>query len=586
MAQIPHSGLDCSTSSAEEDLYALLGLTPEADAATIRQAWRRLAAIHHPDVTQFAKIARNDAGAGSDTRTSTPAESDVPIPGAEKFLRIQHAYFVLSHPGRKRDYDQARPAREDEGTVRLLPMAAVTRGSRSFLRGRTERVRSTLVRALLPCQAMLRVRFLALAVMAGAVLVVWELDMAARRAPHVPATAGGAQDPIDSTAAPLPMELLPGAGAASNSVRTSASLQRGQGTTSAWFPIDDTQTRPKLAPAKLPVAQGGEDCRAASFHSVGPCEAQTDTSGYARQRETTAAHSFTRGANKPATGSAPLVAHAPENSATVGAHSALPAPVKRREAVPMPEATDELIHSLAPLQGAWLAGCQNPETGETVTGTLQVLGAEASLRWHTWGAGHPVQEGSRRLALRAPAGSQGTPAGPLDFPQGQRTEGGEFSRISDGFARLRLDAALKATLPCLDWQLASMSEDGILGRWLSPDQPVSATDLFPLEYMELQITRSPRGLSGRFASRYGLQAAHPAAARFLSAGFVPVVEFPVESPEGDFRGSFRWRNASHGEGTLWVAPLAPGVLVVRWETKGSVPASIQLTSGGALLRRR
>lgn len=59
-------------------LYEILEVPPAADAAEIRDAYRRLASIHHPD-------------RGGD---------------AEVFKVVKFAYEVLSDPDRRRDYDK------------------------------------------------------------------------------------------------------------------------------------------------------------------------------------------------------------------------------------------------------------------------------------------------------------------------------------------------------------------------------------------------------------------------------------------------------------------------------------------------
>ena len=67
----------------EKDFYAILGVPKDADAATIKKAYRKLARKQHPD-----------ANAGDD--------------GAEaKFKEIGEAYSVLSDPEQRQQYDAA-----------------------------------------------------------------------------------------------------------------------------------------------------------------------------------------------------------------------------------------------------------------------------------------------------------------------------------------------------------------------------------------------------------------------------------------------------------------------------------------------
>jgi curved DNA-binding protein len=67
------------------DYYAVLGVGKQAEAQQIKQAYRRLARKHHPDLN--------------------PGDRDA----AERFKAIGEAYEVLSDPDRRRRYDQLGP---------------------------------------------------------------------------------------------------------------------------------------------------------------------------------------------------------------------------------------------------------------------------------------------------------------------------------------------------------------------------------------------------------------------------------------------------------------------------------------------
>jgi curved DNA-binding protein len=68
----------------QQDHYAMLGISSDADAAAIRQAFRRLARAYHPDV-----------------RPGVPE-------AAARFRAINAAYQVLRHPDRRQAYDRRR----------------------------------------------------------------------------------------------------------------------------------------------------------------------------------------------------------------------------------------------------------------------------------------------------------------------------------------------------------------------------------------------------------------------------------------------------------------------------------------------
>jgi curved DNA-binding protein len=66
----------------ERDLYKLLGVSRDADAETLRKAYRKLARRYHPDVNPGDKAAE------------------------DRFKEISEAYDVLSDPTKRRNYDE------------------------------------------------------------------------------------------------------------------------------------------------------------------------------------------------------------------------------------------------------------------------------------------------------------------------------------------------------------------------------------------------------------------------------------------------------------------------------------------------
>ncbi len=68
--------------SEKRDLYKVLGVARDADAAVLKKAYRKLARRHHPDVNPGDKAAE------------------------DKFKAISEAYDVLSDPSKRRNYDE------------------------------------------------------------------------------------------------------------------------------------------------------------------------------------------------------------------------------------------------------------------------------------------------------------------------------------------------------------------------------------------------------------------------------------------------------------------------------------------------
>jgi curved DNA-binding protein len=94
-----------------KDYYKTLGVARTATPDEIKQAFRKLARIHHPDV------AKNKAA------------------GEEKFKEINEAYEVLGDPEKRKRYDELRPDWQNEGAARQPAHAGA--GARDFEFGGT-----------------------------------------------------------------------------------------------------------------------------------------------------------------------------------------------------------------------------------------------------------------------------------------------------------------------------------------------------------------------------------------------------------------------------------------------------------------
>ncbi len=90
----------------EKDFYADLGLSPEADAAAVKKAYRKLAREHHPD-----------APSGNEAR----------------FKEIGEAYSVLSDPEQRQQYDAIRTM--SRGGPRFAPGGSSSAGGFEDLLG-------------------------------------------------------------------------------------------------------------------------------------------------------------------------------------------------------------------------------------------------------------------------------------------------------------------------------------------------------------------------------------------------------------------------------------------------------------------
>ena len=75
----------------KRDLYEVLGVDRNADEATLKKAYRKLAKKYHPDVNQGDKDAE------------------------QKFKEATNAYAILSDPEKRKQYDQFGHAAFENG---------------------------------------------------------------------------------------------------------------------------------------------------------------------------------------------------------------------------------------------------------------------------------------------------------------------------------------------------------------------------------------------------------------------------------------------------------------------------------------
>ncbi|MCW5965430.1 MAG: J domain-containing protein [Bryobacterales bacterium] len=558
MMEPPKAACEASPASADEDLYALLGLSPEADVAAVRHAWRRLAARYHPDASQ---------------RGGTPLDDHA---RTEEFLRVQDAYAVLSHPERRKQYDEARRDRDFAGDEQSA--APAYSGSRTAwtvtMASGSDWARRWV--SLLPVAAVFRVRYLALAVALGALVVMWETAGAGKRSDLWGGRANStAEWQAFASAVDHAVERANAAGTVSRPMGRATQLPESKAAQSEHSPTRTSPGASSTAKRHSTSTGTGMSVSAGTFtHASSRDREALDSdasSGLAAPGAPRREELGERDSESPGTAaqSLPALSHA--------------APLASRH---------ELSHDTwqQGWQGEWLAGCMIPRTGVVSNGIFKVQGREARLQWQSWDE-EPARAQESIVMFVSPDSVRPDGASPearllLFHPTDSNGPLGFLSKEDATAGRLRLEEATAGQVPCREWRLASMRGGALTGRWILPDKRTNTEDLFPLQYMEIMIDEKPEGIAGRLTSRYTLRNSHPAAASLAGAGFQSALEFRFGSPANGFNGIFQWSNGSHGEGTLQLAPLSPRAMAIRWKVHRLVPGRVQLTGGTATVRRR
>jgi hypothetical protein len=91
-----------------DSYYAILNVPRDATPEEIKRAYRRLAAVFHPDKQQQQqkKAGGGSSGGGADTNTTLDATTTTTSTAAQDaFARLQEAYDVLSDPAKRDTYD-------------------------------------------------------------------------------------------------------------------------------------------------------------------------------------------------------------------------------------------------------------------------------------------------------------------------------------------------------------------------------------------------------------------------------------------------------------------------------------------------
>lgn len=95
------------------DYYAVLGVGRDATRQEISHAYRVLMRSHHPDMGGSSEDV-DERPLGNPATAGAPAQRD-------ELLGIMQAFYVLSDPGRRADYDR-RPA---AGAATVVPVRTV-----------------------------------------------------------------------------------------------------------------------------------------------------------------------------------------------------------------------------------------------------------------------------------------------------------------------------------------------------------------------------------------------------------------------------------------------------------------------------
>ncbi len=591
-----------------ENFYQLLGVSADADTATIKQAWRQLAARWHPDVTSTAASAGNGHAVGANRSTSTAdSASDLhrPLHGtnpeiAEQFVRIQRAYSVLGHADRRRAYDAyLRSQQLGQEQTAIVGMA---HSKRNLLEQAYLQLAGWLPtrQGLWAATRFARVRYLALAVLLSGLVLIWETGSARKRvassqdfsaAPTGEAAMSGESGNRGNsgTVPPSPSPVqLPSLSAVSTVQQQLATLA-GQPSLMAESPkaalnVEPTgagdsrrqpATQPACPPGLVDAAVSGREalddtCEGASHANAGAPSARPAAYTGGTAIASAPPHASVPSPTDPPTVSVPLP-HLPSLLTSVPR----PRPEPLHAAIPEPLGRDP---------GPWLAGCVTQDAKAIHTGVVSRQDQAILLQWQALG-GISIS-GHQRLLLMRESGVDMQPSA----AQPKRLDNTGIPAILQGgpfaTAVLQLEGNGHPT-PCGKWHLLSLTGlgQGVNGRWVAVERAPRSDDLFLLDSMELSIETAKAGLAGHLRGRYRLSISHPASTA-AAGSFQSLVEFRFQSNGPINSIEIPWRSDTLGTGTLRIAPLGPGRMALHWQLRDLKPGRIQLSGGSAILYRR
>ncbi|MCL4784089.1 MAG: J domain-containing protein [Bryobacterales bacterium] len=560
--------------------FAVLGVSRDASAAQVKQAYRRLCARYHPDIRARGNATENPP---ESSLNSLPS-GDARIDEAAAFLEIQRAYHTLKNRYARAQWERAEQEREWEQerrrVSRVLEAGSDSVREASLLalppaRPFVELVMRTCA-ALLPMRAEAFTRpisrfWLVVGGCALAALLFW-WSSSREESPKAVVRIHRESSPADGSPRKSEPPATPKGSIAATSAKGAAVPQ------TAIHATGDTG-----------LAENGDQSVPRSPETMDDPRPGT-LAGSLKEDSAIVAESA---AHQPGDGPPARnvsVANLPELRETASRASALP--------------SSEASSKTAEWRGRWVAVCIAHRGTDLYRGFLEIAD-QGSFRWMSLGSG--AAGAIDQLAVNA---SSGGDVLLRSLPRNVEDEDGMERRSAQGAVSavatlehsassgrwLRWHASLAGdekrasgrrssetaggnqqvlVCPCPRWRLFVDDGDGAFeGLWVLPAGEKEAEGALAAEYAELRMTRKTDGLAGQFVGRYR----------------VPVDSMPPEMRFGfvaplTATGWHAWQNADGVLGKVLLAPIGRSRLAVLWK-RGSIPSGRPGLSGGIAVLRR
>jgi hypothetical protein len=557
--------------AAEEDLYALLGVPPNASSSELKRAWHRLAARYHPDTR--AEVSENEPVAIHDKQH--------PV---ERFLQVHRAYTILGDPTRRQAYDDELAAKQLQvalpQSIAPAPPYQKLRGrfpqhhamlhhlalSISRLSGCCRHFRQALLyhplarflrthmapwmhrMAALPWASLMRVRALGAAFVCG-LLYLW-----ATQPSHTPTPSAALQSVASFQTAP------------------------------AWADAEAMATRSSPV---LPAPPGGPSTAAGKRNNNSLARHTESVQQVAsRSAEPKRQRLSARPVHNPQQPLATEERPANQSAGSLAVDMAVLSPESRPSLVSQfPDWSQPLArtpdHEPAARVGNWLAGCRSPD-GKIWQGQLRATHDGTAFSWGS--ISKDTAYGSVNVALEEGI----TSVENAHRPARSNSSGVRLVQSGGRLARIKLTADTLPEVPCRTWTLASRdSADWLAGRWISAERAGSETrESIRPKFLQLLLNPGPKEVVGHFRGLYTIQSGAAGLPVTRSATILPEVEFRLHGNANDFNGSLRWQQPDYGDGVLTVVPLSETSLAIHWKAQRLVPGRLQLSGSTEVLYRR